>query len=57
MQECQPLSDHFLDQKIDAGSVAARPGKARNKTKRDRVVAGAEDDRVPVEERAEDFTN
>jgi len=45
MQEPQPLGRHFLDQEIDAGRVAARPGEAGDKTKPDRVLADAEDDR------------
>jgi hypothetical protein len=34
-----------LEEIIDAGRVAARPGKAGNKTKFHRVFADAEDDR------------
>ena len=45
MQECQPLGGHFLDEKIDAGGVAARPGEAGYKTKLDRVLTDAEHDR------------
>ena len=45
MQESQPLGHHLLDEKIDAGRVAARPGEAGDKTKLDRVFADAEDDR------------
>ena len=45
MQEPQPLGHHLLDEKIDAGRVAARPGEAGDKTKPDRVFADAEDDR------------
>ena len=32
MQECQPLGEHFLDEKIDAGRVAARPGDGSSPT-------------------------
>ena len=45
MQEPQPLGHHLRDEKIDAGRVAARPGEAGDKTKLDRVIADAEDDR------------
>jgi hypothetical protein len=45
MQECQPLRLHLLDEKIDAGRVAARPREAGDKTKLDRVFADAEYDR------------
>ena len=45
MQEPQPLGRHLLDEKIDAGHVAARPGEACDKTLPDRVFADAEDDR------------
>ena len=34
-----------MDEKIDAGRIAARPGKAGDQTKLDRVFADAEDDR------------
>ena len=45
MQEPQPLGHHLLDEKIDAGRVAARPSEAGDKTKPDRVFADAEHDR------------
>ena len=45
MQEPQPLGHHLLDEEIDAGCVAARPSEAGDKTKLDRVIADAEDDR------------
>jgi hypothetical protein len=45
MQEPQPLGRHLVDEKIDAGRIAAGPGEARDKTILDRVTADAEDDR------------
>ena len=45
MQEPQPLCHQLSIEKIDAGRVAARPGEAGDKTKPDRVIADAEDDR------------
>ena len=45
MQESQPLGHHLLDEKIDAGRVAAGPGEAGDKTKLDRVFGDTEDDR------------
>ena len=45
MQEPQPLGQHLLEEKIDAGRVAARPGEADDQTKPDRVIADTEDDR------------
>ena len=45
MQESQPLGSNLSGQKIDAGRVAARPGKAGDQTKLDRVLRDAEDDR------------
>jgi hypothetical protein len=45
MQEPQPLGHDLLDEKIDAGRIAAGLGEASYKTKRDRVLANAEDDR------------
>ena len=45
MQQPQPLGRDLRDEKIDAGCVAARPGKAGDKTQLDRVFADAEDDR------------
>jgi hypothetical protein len=44
MQKPQPLGYHLAAEIIDAGRVAAGPGKAGDKTKRDRVVADSEDD-------------
>jgi hypothetical protein len=44
MQKPQPLGYHLAAEIIDAGRVAAGPGKAGDKTKLDRVVADAEDD-------------
>src|SRR5262245_55772696 len=43
--EAQPLGRDLSGQKIDAGRVAARPGKASDQTKLDRVFGDAEDDR------------
>ena len=45
VQQPQPLGRNIRDEKIDAGRVAARPGKAGDKTQLDRVFADAEDDR------------
>src|SRR5712691_5097311 len=45
MQKPQPLGRKFSRKKIDAGRIAARPGKAGDKTQLDRVFANAEDDR------------
>ena len=45
VQEPQPLGHNFSDEKIDAGRIAARPGKAGDQTQLDRVFADAEDDR------------
>jgi hypothetical protein len=45
MQEPQPLGCHLLVQKIDAGRISAGPGEAGYKTKPDRVIANAKDDR------------
>ena len=36
MQECYPLCDHFLGEKIDASRVAAWPREAGDKTPRQR---------------------
>ena len=44
MQQPQPLGQNLRDEKIDAGRVAARPGKAGDETKLDRVFADTEDD-------------
>src|SRR6516164_11461489 len=45
MQEPQPLGCNLPGEIVDAGSVAARPGKAGDKTKLDRVFSDAEDNR------------
>src|SRR5262249_6032650 len=45
MQEPQPLGCDLLGEIVDAGGVAARPGKAGDKTKLDRVFSDAEDNR------------
>src|SRR5262245_65577499 len=45
MEKSQPFRRNLLGKKTDPGGVAARPGKAGDKTKRDRVSAAAEDDR------------
>src|SRR5262245_44471694 len=45
MEKSQPFRRNLLGKKTDPGDVAARPGKAGDKTKRDRVSAAAEDDR------------
>src|SRR4029077_8747437 len=45
VQESQPLGPNLSGQKIDASCVAARPGKASDQTKLDRVLRDAEDDR------------
>src|SRR5262249_60333306 len=45
MEKSQPLRRNLSGEKIDAGRVAARPCKAGDQTKPDRVVADAEDDR------------
>jgi hypothetical protein len=45
MQEPQPLGRGLLAEKIDAGRVAAGPGKAGDETNLDRIVAYPEDDR------------
>src|SRR5215471_3247289 len=44
MQEPQPLGCNLPGEIVDAGGVAARPGKAGDKTKPDRVFGGDEDD-------------
>ena len=43
-QEFQPLCRQLSSENIDACQVAARPGKAGDKTKLDRVFADVEDD-------------
>src|SRR5262245_54275880 len=45
MEKSQPLRRNLLGEKTDPGGVAARPGKARDQTKRDGVSADAEDNR------------
>jgi hypothetical protein len=45
MEEFQPLGRQLLNQIVDAGSIAARSGEARDKTDLDRVYGDAEDDR------------
>jgi hypothetical protein len=45
MQEPQPLGCDLLGEIVDAGGVAARPGKAGDKTKFDRVFSDAKDNR------------
>jgi hypothetical protein len=44
MKKPQPLGRHFGGEKIDAGYVAAGPGKARDKTLLDWIIADTEDD-------------
>src|SRR5262245_62332174 len=44
MEKSQPLGRNLSSEKIDSGRVAARPGKAGDKAKPDRVFADAEDD-------------
>ena len=43
-QELQPLRRQLCPEEIDPGHVAARPGEARDKTKRDRVFGNHEHD-------------
>src|SRR5262245_12923982 len=45
MQEPKALGSGFLAHRIDARDVAARPIEAGDEAERDRVAAGAEDDR------------
>src|SRR6516225_9609952 len=45
MEKSQPLGCNLSGEKIDAGRVAARPSKPRDKTQLDRVVDDPEDDR------------
>ena len=45
MQEAQPLGQNLSRKKINAGSVAARPGKTGNQTQLDGILGDAEDDR------------
>ena len=42
-QELQPLGHQLSRENIDTCQVAARPGKANDKTKPDRVIADVED--------------
>ena len=44
MQEPQPFGGHLLEEKIDAGRVAAGPCETGDKTKPDRVFADTKDD-------------
>jgi hypothetical protein len=44
-QKCQPLGQNLRREKIDAGCIAARPGKAGDQSHLDRVFADAKDDR------------
>jgi hypothetical protein len=44
VQEPQPLGHDFRGEKIDAGRVAARPGKTGDETQLDRVFGDDEDD-------------
>ena len=45
VQQPQPLRHHLGGEEINAGRIAARPGKAGDQAELDRVVASAEDDR------------
>src|SRR5262249_36688753 len=45
MEKPQPLGRNLAGKKIDAGRIAAGSRKAGDQTKRDRVIANAEDDR------------
>jgi hypothetical protein len=44
-QEFKPLCHQLKSEKIDPRQIAARPGEAGDKTERDRVFGGEEDDR------------
>jgi hypothetical protein len=44
VQQPQPLGHQLSSEKIDTGRVAARPGKAGDQTKFNRVFADAEDE-------------
>ena len=44
VQEPQPLGRNLLGEEIDAGRVAARPGKTGDETQLDRVFGDDEDD-------------
>src|SRR6516162_4484323 len=44
MQEPQPFGRDLLGEKVDAGRVAAGPGKAGDQTQLDRIFADAKDD-------------
>jgi hypothetical protein len=45
MQEAKPLGHNLSGEVIDAGRIAAWPGKACDQPQLDRVIADAEDDR------------
>src|SRR5262249_14207461 len=45
MQEAKPLGHNLSVERIDAGRIAARPGKAGDQSQLDRVAAAPEDDR------------
>ena len=45
MQEAKLLGHNLSVEGIDAGRIAARPGKAGDQSQLDRVVADGEDDR------------
>ena len=44
-KQFEPLGQQLADEEREARQIAARPSEARNKSGRDRVVAGGEDDR------------
>jgi hypothetical protein len=44
VQECQPLRNQLIREKIDSRQVSARPCKAGDKAELDRIVADQEDD-------------
>src|SRR5262245_46687842 len=45
MEKSQPFRRNLLGEKTDPGGVAARPGKAGDKTKRDWIASSSENDR------------
>jgi hypothetical protein len=45
VQEPQPLGHNFTEENIDAGHIAARPGKAGDQSQTDGVFADEEDNR------------
>jgi len=45
VQERQPLGHKFMEENIDAGHIAARPGKAGNQPQTDGVFADDKDNR------------